>query len=307
MTELRIHYHDICAKHQVGPEHPESPCRYRVVKEALDITQFSSHISWHEAPNVENNIITLAHPQSYIDELTAASPTSGFFRLDEDTSMNAHSIESTRLAVGAAIDAVNHTHQTDIPGFCLTRPPGHHAEQTTAMGFCLFNQVAITAKYLTQILGYRRVAIIDFDVHHGNGTEDIVKDSKEIRLYSTFQHPLYPFCGVPSSSSNVFNIPLDTGLRSADFRLIFDQEVISSLEKWKPDFLLISAGFDAHKADPLAQLNLQTDDYAWLGHQVSRLANRFCPGRIVASMEGGYHLEALADSASAFVDSMRRQ
>jgi acetoin utilization deacetylase AcuC-like enzyme len=305
MTTL-LYTHEACLEHDPGSYHPESPDRLRAVLAALGREEFAG-LERREAPRAELDEVARVHPRAFIEEVLAAVPQRGHAALDADTVLSPRSGEAALRAVGAvcaAVDAV-----VDGEGdnaFCAVRPPGHHAEADRAMGFCLFNSVAIGAQRARQKHGLERAAVIDFDVHHGNGTQAIFENNPHVFYASTHQSPLYPGTGARSDTGvgNIVNVPLRPMSGSAEFRRAFNELILPALEDFRPDFILISAGFDAHRADPLAQLMLVEADYAWVTERLMACAARHCQGRIVSSLEGGYDLDALAASAAAHVRAL---
>ncbi len=300
MGNLKIFTHPACALHDMGAGHPEQPARVVEVMKALRAAQLARDDNTETAPHVSIAQLARVHPQDYIDFVFATSPTHGHAQLDPDTAMNPHSLEAALRAAGAGIAATDWVMAGENrQAFCAVRPPGHHALPDSAMGFCIFANVAIAAQHAIAAHGVERVAIIDFDVHHGNGTEACVGGDDRIRLFSTFQHPYYPHSGVPSSAGNVMNIPLAWGSGSDEIRSAFSSKLLPNLAHFAPQVLFISAGFDAHRDDPLAGLNFSDEDYAWMTEQLVAQANVSGDGRVVSMLEGGYHLAALARSAVA--------
>jgi acetoin utilization deacetylase AcuC-like enzyme len=291
--------HPDCVKHNMGPGHPEQPARVQAIQNALETSAIADRLQFIEAPLIDRETLALAHDKNYIEEMFAASPESGLHWIDPDTAMNQHTLQAALRAAGAAVHAVDLVAQGDIEAvFCNVRPPGHHAEHNRAMGFCFFNNIAIAAKYALKTEQFKRVAIVDFDVHHGNGTEDIIADDERILLCSTFQHPFYPYSGTETTSDHIKNIPLTAFTDSKSYRQIIAEQWLNLIQQFKPDLILVSAGFDGHRDDPLGQLLLTENDYAWIIKQLKLIA----PGkRIVATLEGGYNLEAIAASAVAVV------
>ncbi len=305
MTTL-IYSHQACLEHDPGSYHPESPDRLRAVLTALDQDAFS-RARRREAPRAEIDEVARVHLRAYIEAVLAAVPRRGHAALDADTVLSPRSGEAALRAVGAVCAAVDAVVAGDADNaFCAVRPPGHHAEADHAMGFCLFNSVAIGAQRARQLHGLERAAIIDFDVHHGNGTQAIFENNPHVFYASTHQAPLYPGTGARSETGvgNIVNVPLRPMSGSAEFRHAFNEFILPALEDFRPDFILVSAGFDAHRADPLAQLMLVEADYAWVTERLMACAARHCEGRIVSSLEGGYDLDALAASAAAHVAAL---
>jgi len=301
-----VYTHPSCLAHDPGPGHPESPSRLAAVLEALDDPRFAA-LARNEAPRATREQIARVHAQSLIGEVLDESDTTGWRRLDPDTVMSPASAEAALRAAGgvcAAVDAV-------VAGearraFCAVRPPGHHATPNTAMGFCLFNSIAIGAAHAIAAHGLSRVAIVDFDVHHGNGTQDIFWSDPRVLYASSHQWPLYPGTGARSETGagNIVNAPLKPGAGSADFRAAYTDTVLPALDTFAPELVMISAGFDAHRLDPLANLNLDGDDYAWITARLAELADKHARGRIVSSLEGGYSLTALRESVTAHVGAL---
>jgi acetoin utilization deacetylase AcuC-like enzyme len=303
---LAIYTHAACLAHDTGPGHPESSARLAAVLEALDDARFASHARI-EAPAATREQLARVHTAELIDAVLDEPVASGWRRLDPDTVMSPSSAEAALRAAGAvcaAIDAaITGKHKR---AFCAVRPPGHHATHDTPMGFCLFNSVAAGAAHAITAHGLSRVAIVDFDVHHGNGTQDIFWSDQRVLYASSHQWPLYPGTGARSETGagNIVNAPLRPGAGSAEFRAACDETVLPAIEQFAPELVLISAGFDAHRLDPLANLNLVDDDYAWITERLVEIADRHAGGRIVSSLEGGYSLTALRGSVSAHVAAL---
>lgn len=303
---LQLYTHSICLQHDPGPGHPESPARLRAVLEALDQDRFAT-VDRIEAPRATREQLLRVHTPAHVDRILAITPDTDTVRLDEDTLMSPASAEAGLRAAGAlvaAVDAVMTGAATHA--FCAVRPPGHHATPDTAMGFCLFNNVAVGAAHALAAHGLKRVAIADFDVHHGNGTQDIFQREPRVLFISSHQQPLYPGTGNPDEQGigNIVNAPLSSGEGSYEFRALWNDALLPKLHAFKPQLVLISAGFDAHQRDPLANLQLQTEDYAWITHQLVELARAHAGGRLVSTLEGGYDLQALAASVSAHVSAL---
>jgi acetoin utilization deacetylase AcuC-like enzyme len=259
------------------------------------------------APLADWPQIALAHPQHYIDQVVAAAPARGRVQLDPDTAMNPASLEAAQRAAGAVCAAVDAVMAGEAGNaFCAVRPPGHHAEPERSMGFCIFNSVAIGAQHARAAHNLRRVAVVDFDVHHGNGTQAAFWDDGDLFYGSTHQMPLYPGTGAAAETGvgNIHNFPLPPGAGGMAFRDAFSDGLLPALNAFEPEFLLLSAGFDGHVDDPLAQLRLETEDYAWISRELLALAARHCQGRLVSSLEGGYDLAALATAAAAHVRAL---
>ena len=305
MTTL-LYTHPACLEHDPGPYHPESPARLRAVLNVLDAPEFAA-LERREAPEAALDDIARVHPRHFVERLLAAVPLSGHLGVDADTVMSPASGRAALRAAGAVIAAVDAVVAGDAGNaFCAVRPPGHHAEPGRAMGFCLFNNVAIGALRARHEHGIARVAVIDFDVHHGNGTQACFYDDPSLFYASTHQFPLYPGTGAVSETGvgNIVNVPLPPGAGPRHFRLGFSREILPALDAFRPEMVLISAGFDAHKSDPLAQLLLDENDYAWVTGKLLEVAGRHAQGRLVSTLEGGYDLAALAASAAAHLRAL---
>ncbi len=306
MTTL-LYSHPACGEHDPGPMHPESPARLAAVLAALEAPGFAA-LERREAPPVAREQLTRVHPEAYVDAVFEAIPESGHASLDADTTVSPGSGEAARRAAGAlcaAVDAVMAGEAGNA--FCAVRPPGHHAEADRAMGFCVFNNVAVGALHARAAHGRQRVAVVDFDVHHGNGTQAMFWDDADLMFASTHQMPLYPGTGDAQergAHGNIVNAPLAPMSGSGEFRSAMSETILPALRRFEPDFLLVSAGFDAHADDPLAGLQFHEDDYAWATAELIAVAREFCAGRLVSTLEGGYNLEALAASAVAHVGAL---
>lgn len=286
--------HPECLRHEMGSYHPECPDRLTAIEDRLIASGLGPHLARYEAPLVERSALIRVHTQEHIDHVESASPHQGYSQLDPDTAMNVWSLAAARRAAGAAVLATDLTATGKVEhAFCAVRPPGHHATRHSAMGFCFFNNIAVAAAHAMEVHGASRVAIADFDVHHGNGTEDIFHDDPRVLLCSTFQHPFYPYCGADSSNEHVINVPLSAGTGGEDFRMAVQDLWLPALANFRPEFLFISAGFDAHREDDMSYLNFADADYRWVTQQLREVAERDCPGRIVSLLEGGYALNAL--------------
>lgn len=297
---LRLYTHTACLGHDTGPGHSERPDRLRAVIAALDMA-FPDH-AWTPATPASREALVRVHQAGYVDDLLARAPGSIEW-LDPDTAISPGSLPAALHAAGAGIDAVDWAMDgPDRHAFCAVRPPGHHAESATAMGFCLFNNIAAAAAHALA-KGVTRVAIVDFDVHHGNGTQAIFTTEPRVRFASSHEMPLYPGSGEASETGigNIFNAPLAGGSGSREFREVWSTRLLPAIEAFAPQLLLVSAGFDAHRRDPLAQLRLETEDFAWISRELVRLASRHCGGRLVSTLEGGYDLDALRESSIAHV------
>ncbi len=305
MTTL-IYRHPVFQQHDTGPGHPECAARLMAILDALTTPEFAA-LEWREAPEASIEQIERVHPRHYVEAILAMAPAQGLRYLDPDTVMSPRSGEAALRAAGAvcaAVDAVVTAQANNA--FCAVRPPGHHAEPNQAMGFCLFNNVAIGAAHALAQHGLQRAAVIDFDVHHGNGTQAMFEHRPELLYLSTHQSPLYPGTGHQHErgSGNILNVPLPYGSGSQVFRDAWLQYLSPALNDFRPDMILISAGFDAHRMDPLAGLNFVEEDYYWITRQILTVAETHCGGRLVSTLEGGYHLPALAASAAAHCQAL---
>lgn len=301
MPTALISHHD-CVLHVNGSGHPECPQRIDAINDQLkkqDVYDYLVHV---DAPRATREHLVLGHSEAYVDLIHRKSPTNGSIQLDADTAMNVHTLDASLRAAGAGILAVDKVLSGAVNNaFCLTRPPGHHAERLQAMGFCFFGNIAIAARHAIRQYGLERVAIVDFDVHHGNGTEDIVDGDPKILFCSSFQFPFYPGGYRDNVANQRVNTPLKSGCNSADFRAAITRTWLPALEEFQPEMLFISAGFDAHLEDPLANICLLDADYVWITQKLMDVADRHCSGRIVSMLEGGYALPALSRCATAHV------
>jgi acetoin utilization deacetylase AcuC-like enzyme len=301
--------HPDCLEHRVPTGHPERPERLRAIENALEIEKFQS-LARAQAPKAPLDVIALCHPMDYIEDVSAAIPTQGIVHLDADTSLSPGTFDAALRAAGGAMLAVDEVvSKKAANAFVATRPPGHHAETARPMGFCIFDNAAIAARYAQKRYGIARVAIVDFDVHHGNGSQEIFWADKTVMYSSTHQMPLYPGTGAVIEAGEfdtVVNAPLRPGDGGDAFRAAFESRLLPRLLDFAPEFLIISAGFDAHMRDPLANLNLVEDDFVWATQKIMDVADRVAEGRVVSLLEGGYDLEALASSAAAHVTTLMR-
>jgi acetoin utilization deacetylase AcuC-like enzyme len=289
--------HAECLKHDMGAHHPECPARLAAIEDQLIASGIEPYLRRYEAPLATDAQLARVHPIEYVRAIRAAAPESGVRRLDPDTAMNPWTLQAALRAAGAAVLAAELVMRGEArAAFCSVRPPGHHACRARPMGFCIFNNVAVAARHALDAHGLERAAIIDFDVHHGNGTEDIFGNDPRVLMVSTFQHPFYPYCGTGEPAPNMRNVPLAAGAGSREFREAVREAWIPALEDFKPQLVLFSAGFDAHVEDDMAMLRLTDADYAWVTEQVKEVAERHAQGRVVSILEGGYALSALARS-----------
>jgi len=306
--------HPDCRKHEMGRGHPECPERLDAIDDRLRATGLRDSLERLEADPASLTDIELAHGRMYVaglrglsdvlrEEIDAGGPT--HTQVDPDTSLNIHTWDAALRAAGAALAATDAVMAGDLDNaFCAVRPPGHHACRDSAMGFCFFNNVAIAAKYALERHGLKRVAIVDFDVHHGNGTEDIVAGDERILMVSFYQHPFYPVGGSKSNAANLVNLPVPAYTRGMDVRELIEVAWMHRLEAHRPEMIFISAGFDAHRDDDLGQMGLVEQDYVWMTHRIMDVARRHAKGRIVSCLEGGYNLGALARSVEEHVRAM---
>ncbi|MBL8577417.1 MAG: histone deacetylase family protein [Mesorhizobium sp.] len=304
----RLYSHPIYLEHLTPSGHPERPDRLRAIERVLDDEKFTD-LDRVQAPEGDPATILYAHPQSFVDKVRAAIPVEGIVKVDADTSVSPKSWQAALTAVGAANAAVDDVFSGAADNvFVASRPPGHHAEKTTAMGFCLFNNAAIAARHAQKAHGAERVAIVDWDVHHGNGTQDIFWDDPSVLYCSTHQMPLYPGTGALGETGvgNIVNAPLAPRTGSDLFREAFRTRILPAIENFAPDLIVISAGFDAHHRDPLAEINLVEDDFDWATGQLMESAARDANSRLVSLLEGGYDLQGLAFSVAAHVGRMMR-
>lgn len=299
----RLYTHPIYLEHLTSPGHPERPDRLRAIEKVLEDEPFAELDRQH-SPEGDEVAILLAHPESFVERVKAAIPEEGLARIDADTTASPRSWQAALAAVGAAVAAVDDVFSGAADNvFVASRPPGHHAEKTTAMGFCLFNNAAIAARHAQRRHDAERVAIIDWDVHHGNGTQDIFWDDASVLYCSTHQMPLYPGTGALGETGigNIVNAPLSPGSGGAQFREAFRTRVLPAIDSFRPDLIVISAGFDAHHRDPLAEINLDEEDFDWATGHLMESAERWAGNRLVSLLEGGYDLQGLAFSVGAHV------
>lgn len=301
--------HPACLRHDNGPHHPECPDRLRAVIRALEAQEFSSLVR-AEAPEATREQLLRVHPERHVDRILSTRPAEGTrVHLDADTSMNAHSAEAALRAAGAGVEAVDCVMSGEFPrAFCAVRPPGHHAEPDSPMGFCLFANAAIAARHAQAAHGVERVAVLDFDVHHGNGTQAAFWNEPSLMLASSHQSPLYPGTGEASEAGvgNILNVPLAAGTDGATFLRAWERDILPAVQAFSPGLIIVSAGFDAHRIDPLAGLRLVEEDFARLTEAICDVANTVCSGRVVSMLEGGYDLGALARSAAAHTRALIR-
>ena len=297
---------DTYQNHNTGEGHPEKIDRVTAVIENFKKLD-NKNLVWKKPSNFEQSILTKTHTKDYIKQVNLSFPQSGLKFLDGDTVVSPGSKDATKDAVGSIISAIDGVEKKEFKNaFCAVRPPGHHAEKEKAMGFCIYNNVAVGANYLIEKYGYKKIAIIDFDVHHGNGTQDIFFNNEKVLYISTHQFPYYPGSGSEKEIgkfNNILNIPLEAGTSATEYLNAYEL-VLKKLKEFKPEFLLFSAGFDAHIDDPLAQLKLNTEDYYTITKRTLEISKSFCKGNVVSILEGGYDLKALQDSTQRHVDAL---
>ncbi|WP_261324471.1 histone deacetylase family protein [Microbulbifer agarilyticus] len=294
-----------CHKHDMGDDHPECPARLDAIQDQLLSSGIEYVLRFFDAPQATREQIERVHTAEYVESIFARAPSESLEVLDEDTRMNPHTLIAALHAAGSGVDAVDRVLRGEInSGFCAVRPPGHHAERDKAMGFCLFNNIAIAAEHARTQHGLGRVAILDFDVHHGNGTEDFAAGRDGYLFCSSFQSPYYPFSGTGELPANIINSPLEAGAGGDALREIVAEQWLPALEKFQPQMLFISAGFDGHVEDAMAQLRFKEDDYLWVTERLREYADENCEGRIVSALEGGYALSALGRSVVAHLKGL---
>lgn len=296
-----------CLLHDVGPEHPECPDRLYQIQDQFLSSGLEYVLQSKDAKPATKQQLSLAHTTQHVEHMFSVAPQncSTSLRLDDDTILMRHTLKAALHAAGSAIDGVELVLEKDHHAtFCSVRPPGHHASKNKASGFCVFNNIAVAAYYALEQPQINKVAIVDFDVHHGNGTQDIVEGDNRILFCSSFQHPLYPYSGDEPTADNVKNIPIPAGTKGTDYRKMV-QSWFETLDTFKPDILFVSAGFDAHNEDHMGQLRLVESDYAWLAQQLKKVADTHAKGRMVIVLEGGYALSALARSVVAFLKGLQ--
>ena len=293
--------HTDCEKHVMQAGHPESPQRLRAISAALSGEFWDTQLNRQNASEINDAYFHGIHPPQYLDRLAKLDPGEGVAHIDADTCINKYSLRAARLAAGAGLQAVQSVMSREYSSaFCAVRPPGHHAESAIGMGFCVFNSIALAAERALS-LGAERVAILDFDVHHGNGTVEIFQNRPEVLVCSSFQYPFYPGRYDDVDKPNICLTPLPAGTSGSSFRQAIEADWLPALANHRPDIILVSAGFDAHRDDPLAQLLLENKDYGWLGALLREQADKYCEGRMVSMLEGGYDIQALAHSVSEYL------
>ncbi|HMW16346.1 MAG TPA: histone deacetylase family protein [Accumulibacter sp.] len=302
MTTTAFITHRECQLHDMGSYHPESPERLTVISDHMIAQGLDSYFVYYDAPQATFQQLNRVHTAAHLERLKRAAPDLGIVHLDPDTAMNRHTWHAALRAAGAGVKAVDLIMSGEVENaFCAVRPPGHHAEREAAMGFCFFNNIAVAAAHALEAHGLSRVAVIDFDVHHGNGTEDCFKSNPQVLMVSTFQHPFYPYSGTEDPAENMLNVPLCRGCDGDEFRRVVTDLWLPRLREFQPQMLFISAGFDAHYEDEMGGLKLLERDYIWVTEQLKSIADESAQGRIVSMLEGGYALSALARSVAGHI------
>ncbi len=304
MTVALISHPD-CLLHDMGVLHPESPARLRAISDQLIALRMDTLLSHYQAPAANREQLERVHDTDYVDSLFQSAPQHGLIALDSDTVMNPYTLSAALHAAGAVVHAVDLVMRGEVAAaFCNVRPPGHHAGRKRAMGFCFFNNVAVGAAHALAAHGVGRIAILDFDVHHGNGTEDIFGADPRVLLCSAFQHPFYPYSGTAPTQEHIINTPLAAGTSGTEFRRIVEARWLPALHKFQPQLVMFSAGFDAHRDDELGQLLFDTGDYFWVTEQAKAIADQYAHGRIVSVLEGGYNTDALGRCVAAHLQAL---
>jgi len=302
---LALISHPDCLKHDMGAHHPEAPARLHAIQERLVASGLDILLRHYDAPLASRDQLLRVHDQSYVDHIFSLSPEQDLIWRDDDTAMNPLTLDSALRAAGAVVMAVDMVLSDEVTtAFCNVRPPGHHAERHQAMGFCIFNNIAVGAAHALDKHGLERIAIVDFDVHHGNGTEDIFKDDPRVLFCSSFQHPFYPNMGANTISEHILNLPLPAGTDGLVFRSATEEKWLGAIERFQPELIMVSAGFDSHAEDEMAHFNLVEADYRWITLRLKEIAERHCHGRIVSTLEGGYNLSALGRSVAAHINGL---
>ena len=287
--------HPLCHKHDTGEGHPENARRLSAIEDRLIASGLSDVLRYIDAPQVTETQLLRVHKQDYLEALQSKLPESGYAHLDADTVISPDSLKAARRAAGAVVAAVDLVISGEMnSAFCSVRPPGHHAESDRALGFCIYNNIAVGAAHALEEHGLNRVAIVDFDVHQGNGTEEIFKHDERVLFCSTFQHPFYPFTPLLANTANRVSVPLEATAKSAEFRAAVTDHWLPALQRFQPEIIFISAGFDAHRDDDMSHVSLTDDDFRWVTEQVVQVAGASASNRIVSALEGGYELNSLA-------------
>nr|VFK14420.1 MAG: Acetoin utilization deacetylase AcuC [Candidatus Kentron sp. LPFa] len=299
--------HTDCLRHEMIEGHPECPERIGAIEDRLLATGIFDFLQHYNAPSATTWQLRRVHKKEHVRKILSGSPKEGLSHIDPDTYMNPHTTHAARHAAGAAVLATNLViHGKVDNAFCCVRPPGHHAERNAAMGFCFFNNVAVGAAHALTRHRLERVAILDFDVHHGNGTEDIFEDNKRVMVCSAYQHPFYPYSGRPTVEGRLINVEIPAGASGKEFRQALAERWFPQLHAFQPQMIFISAGFDAHAEDDMAELHLSEPDYVWITQEIMALAEKYAENRIVSVLEGGYNLHALGRSVAAHIKTLMR-
>ncbi|SFB89365.1 Acetoin utilization deacetylase AcuC [Marinospirillum celere] len=299
--------HQDCSLHDMGPWHPENPLRLNAIIDQLKLSGLMNQLIQYKARPVTEEQLYRAHPKAHVRSLQLSQPSEGFTPLEEETLLAPRSLEAASLAAGAVIRGVDQIFKNQADNvFCAVRPPGHHAERVESMGFCFYNNVALGALHALEHHGLERVAIVDFDVHHGNGTVDIFRNDPRVLVCSSFQHPFYPWRYADHQGENIINTPLEAHTASKGFRKAIEQSWLPAIQNFRPQLILISAGFDAHREDPMGELNLEDDDYYWVTQLLMDLADTYTEGHLVSVLEGGYDLNALARSVHRHLEALQK-
>jgi acetoin utilization deacetylase AcuC-like enzyme len=305
MTACAWITHAACRAHEMGEGHPECPERLDAISDHLLSTGLMQLLVPYDAPRATEEQLGRAHTANHVRSVVTSSPAEGYVHLDPDTAMNPHSVEAALRAAGAAVLATDLIAKGEVQrAFCAVRPPGHHATRDATMGFCFFNNAAVGIRHALHEHGLERVALVDFDVHHGNGSEDILAGDERVLMVSTFERGLYPFCGEAALGPNVANVALERGATGEQLQDAFEYQWKPRLDDFRPQLIFISAGFDAHRSDEMGNLRWVEADYAWITRRIVEMAERHCEGRIVSCLEGGYHLFHLARSVAAHVKEL---
>lgn len=295
--------HDDCMKHDMGPEHPERPERISHILAYLAETSLEQDLDWVRPEEITREQLLMVHPESYLQQLEEMQPAHGRVFTDPETAMTPHTLHAARLAAGAGIQAVDRVISRQATNaFACVRPPGHHAERARSMGFCFYNNVALAAMHALKAHHLERVAIVDFDVHQGNGTIDITGGDDRILVCSSFQHPFFPYSHTHRQPDNVLNVPINAGCGSAEYRKQVEEHWLQALQDFKPQLIVVSAGFDGHRCDPMGETDLETDDFRWLTEMLVSVARDHADNRIVSTLEGGYDLNALGECVVAHLE-----
>lgn len=299
--------HAECHKHDTGEGHPENVRRLTAIEDRLIAAGLFDVLRYIDAPEVTENQLLRVHEQGYLEALQSMVPESGYAHLDADTVISPDSLKAARRAAGAVVAAVDHIISGEMDSaFCCVRPPGHHAESDRALGFCLYNNIAVGAAHALEEYGLSRVAIVDFDVHQGNGTEEIFKHDERVLFCSTFQHPFYPFTPMLANTANRVSVALEATAKSEEFRAAVSDHWLPALEKFQPEIVFVSAGFDAHRDDDMSHVSLTDADFRWVTEQVVQVAGNSASDRIVSALEGGYELNSLARCVEMHIRALMR-